>query len=319
MASQQARQHVVTIVVNPCSGRGRAARLLPQVTRALQDALPGSEIRVRRTRHYSDARESAVAAVAASQPPEPGQRPDVLVMMGGDGMASLGLNACAGSHVQLGVIPAGTGDDFARGVQIPRDPLKAAAAIASGHTRRIDLLLASGEIAGGVDQRYVGSVVSSGYDARVNERVNRSRLNLGRASYASAVLLEIARLKPLNYRLTIDGEYHEVPAILVGVGNAGFVGGGIHLCPKADPADGLLDITLIGPVSRWTLIRFFPLLFRGDFVHHPAITLLRGREVLLDGDGLVPMADGESLGEVPLRLTCEPKILEILVGADHAD
>lgn len=318
MASQQPRQHVVTIVVNPRSGRGRAARLLPQVTRALGDALPGSDIRVVRTRHYSDARESAAAAVAASLPPEPGQRPDVLVMMGGDGMASLGMNACAGSHVQLGVIPAGTGDDFARGVQIPRDPLQAAAAIASGRTRRIDLLLARGEITDGAEQRFVGSVVSSGYDARVNERVNRSRLNLGSASYASAVLLEIAKLKPLNYRLTIDGEYREVPAILVAVGNAGFVGGGIHICPNADPADGLLDITLIGPVSRWTLIRFFPQLFRGDFVHHPAITLLRGREVLLDGDGLVPMADGESLGEAPLRLSCEPGVLEILVGEDHA-
>ena len=319
MASQQPRQHVVTIVVNPRSGRGRAARLLPQVTRAMGEALPDSEIKVLQTRSYGDARARTLAAVAQSLPPEPGRRPDVLVTMGGDGMASLGMNACAGSHVQLGVIPAGTGDDFARGVGIPRDPLRAATAIASGLTRRIDLTLARGEIAGGLQQRYIGSVVSSGYDAKVNYRVTQSRFNFGSLSYASAVLLEMAHLKPLNYRLTIDGEYREMPAVLAAIGNAGFIGGGVHICPQADPADGLLDVTLIGPVSRWTLVRLFPLLYRGKFVDHPAITFLRAREVLLDGDGLVPMADGELLGEAPLRLTCEPNVLEILVGEEFAD
>lgn len=316
MASLQSRPHVVTIIVNPRSGRGRAARLLPQVSAQLASALPHSQLRVVRTRNYADARERAYATVAASEPPQAGERPDVLVMMGGDGMASLGLNACAGTHVQLGVIPAGTGDDFARGVGIPRDPLAAARAVGSGLTRRIDLTLAAGQIADGSQQRYVGSVVSSGYDARVNHRVNHGRLNLGSVSYASAVLLEIAKLDPINYRLTIDGKYREEQAILVAVGNAGYVGGGIHLCPQADPADGLLDLTLIGPVSRLTLIRLFPLLFRGDFISHPAITHLRATEVLLDGDELVPMADGEDLGKAPLRLTCEPGVLEICVGGE---
>lgn len=313
--AHRSRPHVVTIIVNPRSGRGRAARLLPFVTDALFQAMPDSQIRVVRTRDYADARERAFATVAASQPPAAGERPDVLVMMGGDGMASLGLNACAGSHVQLGVIPAGTGDDFAYGVGIPREPGQAAAAIASGITRRIDLTLATGDIADGSTSRYVGSVVSSGYDAKVNHRVNHGRLNLGAASYGSAVLLEMAQLKPLNYRLVIDGEPLETRAVLVAVGNAGYVGGGIHLCPNADPADGLLDLTVIGPVSRFTLVRLFPLLFRGTFVDHPAITHLRAREVLLDGDGLVPMADGEDLGLTPLRLTCEPGVLEVLVGA----
>lgn len=313
----QTRSHVVTIVVNPRSGRGRAARLLPQVTAELATAMPDAEIRVIRTRDYTDAQERTRATVAASTPPQPGQRPDVLAMMGGDGMASLGLNACAGSHVQLGVIPAGTGDDFARGVGVPLDPIAATRAIASGLSRRIDLTLARGQIAGGHDQRYVGSIVSSGYDARVNYRVNHGRLNLGSASYASAVLTEIAQLKPLDYRLVIDGQPRELPAVLVAVGNAGYAGGGIHLCPTADPADGLLDLTIIGPVSRWTLIRVFPQLFRGQFVSHPAIEYVQAREVLLDGTGLVPMADGEDLGTAPLRLTCEPGVLEVLVGGQH--
>ncbi|GAA2182704.1 YegS/Rv2252/BmrU family lipid kinase [Brooklawnia cerclae] len=314
MSSIEPRQRVVTIVVNPRSGRGRAGRLLPRVVAALDEAMPDAVVRVIRTRDYADARERTVGVVASAAPPAPGSQPDVLVMMGGDGMASLGLNACAGSHVQLGIIPAGTGDDFARGVGIPRRPLAAAAAIAAGRTRRIDLTLARGAIAGGGDRRYIGSVVSSGYDARVNYRVNHARLNLGSASYASVVLSEIAHLVPLDYRLVVDGTVREEPAVLVAIGNAGYIGGGVHICPDADPADGLLDVTLIKPVSRMTLVRLFPQLYRGDFVHHPAIERFRAREVVLDGDGLIPMADGEELGQAPLRLTCEPGVLEVLVG-----
>ena len=313
----QTRSHVVTIVVNPRSGRGRAGRLLPRVTAELTEAMPDAEIRVIRTRHYADAQERTRSVVAASTPPAPGQRPDVLAMMGGDGMASLGLDACAGSHVQLGIIPAGTGDDFARGVGVPLDPLAATRAIASGIGRRIDLMLARGQIAGGADQRYVGSIVSSGYDAKVNYRVNHGRFNMGSASYASAVLTEMAQLKPIDYRLVIDGEPLEIPAVLIAVGNAGYAGGGIHLCPSADPTDGLLDLTIIGPVGRWTLIRAFPSLFRGEFVKHPAVSYRQAREVLLDGDGLVPMADGEDLGQAPLRLSCEPGVLEVLGGGAH--
>lgn len=315
----ESRQRVVTIVVNPRSGRGRAGSLLPKVVAMLDEAMPDARVRVIRTRDYADARERSFGAVAASAPPDPGRPPDILVMMGGDGMASLGLNACAGTHVQLGIIPAGTGDDFARGVGIPRRPLDAAAVVAAGHTRRIDLTLARGAIAGGGDHRYVGSVVSSGYDARVNYRVNHVRLNLGSASYASAVLSEMAHLVPLNYRLTIDGVRREEPAVLVAVGNAGYIGGGVHICPEADPADGLLDVTFVRPVGRMTLVRLFPLLYRGNFVHHRAIEQFRAHEVLLDGDGLIPMADGEELGAVPLRLTCEPGALEVLVAEGAPD
>ncbi|WP_341728610.1 diacylglycerol kinase family protein [Brooklawnia sp.] len=306
------RQHVVTIVVNPRSGRGLADRLLPRVRARLQAGLPDSDVRVVRTESYDDARKQARAAVAHSAPAEDGGRPDLLVMMGGDGMANLGLNACAGSHVQLGIIPIGTGDDFARGVGIPRRLGKAVQAIIAGRTKTIDLSLVTGELTGGEQQRYVGSIVSTGYDAKVNHRVNHARIR----SYAWALLAEMAELRPLNYRLTIDGEQLDTRAVLVAVGNAGYAGGGVHLCPAADVTDGLLDVMLIGPVSRWTLIRLFPLLFRSGFVRHPAITQLRAREVIVDGDGLVPMADGEDLGTAPLRISCRPGVLTIVVGDD---
>ena len=312
MAGVQRRRHVVTVVVNPRSGRGRATRLLPRVQAALQEGLPDSELRIMRTRSFDDARQLALAAVAQAAPAEAGRRPDVLVMMGGDGMASLGLNACAGSHIPLAIIPTGTGDDFARGVGIPRKPAEAVQAIITGHTKMIDLALVTGDLTDGHKQRYVGSVVSTGYDAKVNYRVNHAKVR----SYAWSLLAEMARLRPLNYRLKIDGRPLHTRAVIAAVGNAGYVGGGIHLCPAADVIDGLLDIMMIGPVSRWTLIRLFPLLFRPGFVKHPAITQLQAHEVIVDGDGLVPMADGEELGATPLRISCVPSALTIVVGND---
>lgn len=312
MTPVERRQHVVTIIVNPRSGRGKASRSLPRVRDHLQAGLPDSQIRVVQTSSYADAREQTRAAVAQAAAAQTGRRPDLLVVMGGDGMASLGLNACAGTHVQLGIIPTGTGDDFARGVGIPRTLDKAVAAIIAGRTKTIDLALVEGELTGGERRRYVGSIVSSGYDAKVNYRVNHSKIR----SYAWALLAEIAKLRPLNYRLTIDGERLEMRALLAAVGNAGYAGGGVHLCPAADVTDGMLDVMIIKPVSRWTLIRLFPMLFRSGFVQHPAVTQLRAREVIIDGDGLLPMADGEELGTVPLRVSVQPGVLTIVVGND---
>lgn len=316
MPTVSSRRPKLTIVVNPRSGRGRAGRLLPKVSAELIRCLPEVSLRVRRTTSYADAREQALQVVAEAAAPEPGQRPDILVMMGGDGMASLGINACANSHVQLGIIPAGTGDDFARGMGLPREPLAAARVVAAGVARQVDLALVSGDIADGSSQRYVGCIVSSGYDAKVNHRVNSTPHFLGQFNYGWAVLTEIAKLRALNYRVVIDGQPRELAAILIAVANAGYFGGGIHMCPNADPTDGLLDLTIIGPASRWDLIRLFPKLFRSDFIEHPAISYMRAKEVILDGDGLIPMADGEDLGSVPLRITSAPAVLSLLVGGE---
>ncbi|WIY83615.1 diacylglycerol kinase family protein [Propionimicrobium sp. PCR01-08-3] len=317
MAADPHRRQVVTLVVNPKAGRARAIHVLPKVEKALRNGLPDSQIRIVRATSYEDARNQANRAVADSTPPAEGGRPDVLVMVGGDGMAALGLNACAGSPVRLAVIPMGTGDDFVHGAGMPRKPMDAVQAIINGRTKFIDLSLVTGDIVGGDTQRYVGSIVSTGYDAMVNHRVNKMKVRFGTLSYAWALLAEMAELRPRNYRLVIDGERLETRAVIAAVGNAGYVGGGIHLTPAADVTDGLLDIMLIAPVSRWTLIRLFPLLFRTGFVKHPAITQRRAREVIVDGDDLVPMADGEELGRAPLRVRCEPGALTIVVGDDE--
>src|SRR5699024_10315992 len=136
---------------------------------------------------------------------------------GGDGMAHLGLNACAGTEATLAVIPAGTGNDFARGAGIPKSVTEAVEAIVTGTTRVMDL----SRLTNGGGPRYVGAVVSSGYDARVNRATNDIRLRFGALSYGWIALRELAAFEPLQYRLVVDGEVRELKAMMVAICNTG--------------------------------------------------------------------------------------------------
>ena len=291
-----------TLVVNPAAGRGRAHRLLTPVAEALRAGLPGVRLVVRETTGYEQARVACADAVASGT--------DALLVMGGDGMAHLGLNACASTGLPLAVLPAGTGNDFCRGVGLPTKWPEAVATIVAGGVRTIDLMAVEGATAsGGVE--YVGSILSTGFDEKVNHRANQLPISLGAPTYGYAVLYELRRFRPLRYRMVIDGVARELDAMLVAVGNAGVFGGGIRICPHADVADGLLDVTIVHAVGRGTLLRLFPELFTGSFVRHPRVERLRAREVVVDGDDLWSMADGEDLGRVPLTCRVVPGSLRI--------
>jgi diacylglycerol kinase (ATP) len=305
----------LTLVVNPEAGRGRARRLLPQLTGALVAGLPDANLHVHQATSFSDARLRCIQAVDQARPAVAGHRRDALVVMGGDGMMNLGLNAAAGTGVPLGLVAAGRGNDFCRGTGVPNDLAGAIRTIVAGHTRCIDLMEVTGHLLDGAERRWVGSIVSTGFDARVNQRSNRLRGNLGQLSYTWAALAELSRFEPLPYRLLIDGVPREQTAMFVAVGNAGVFGGGMRGCPDADVSDGLLDLTVVNPVSRATLLRLLPSMFSGRFVRDPAVELLRAREVVVDGEGLYGMADGEELGPVPLRLRAVPDMLTLFVPA----
>lgn len=305
----------LTLVVNPSAGRGRARRLLPNLVAGLVAGLPEANLRVHQATSFSDARLRCIEAVANARPAVEGHRRDALVVVGGDGMMHLGLNAAAGTDVPLGLVGAGRGNDFCRGVGVPNDLAGAVRTIVAGHTLRIDLMRASGRLVDGAEHRWVGSIVSTGYDARVNYRTNQLRWSLGQLSYSLAALAELSRFEPVAYRLEVDGVVREQTAMFIAVGNAGVFGGGMRVCPDADVTDGLLDLTVVNPVSRFTLLRLLPRMFDGGFVRDPAVERLRAREVVVDGEGLYGMADGEELGPVPLRLAAVPDALSVFVPA----
>lgn len=309
-----AKPRLMTLVVNERSGGGRAGRLLPKVLRTLRDQLPTVEVRVVSSTSWRDAEN--LLRLAALETREG----DAVLAMGGDGMAHLGLNACAGTDAVLGLIPAGTGNDFVRGIGMPRSVRQAVEAIVAGHIQRVDLTRIRNPL---FTERYVGAVLSTGYDARVNRATNENRLRLGGLSYGYLALRELARFQPLRYRLNIDGEKRELDAMLVAVCNTGVFGGGMKISPEADPTDGLLDVTIVHPVSRGLLLRLLPEMYSGTFVRNSAVEQFQASQIEISGPDLFVMGDGEELGEVPVRAEVAPGVLRVYTpngqAPDHED
>jgi diacylglycerol kinase (ATP) len=249
-----------------------------------------------------DACHAAVAGGAAA-----------LVAVGGDGTVHTALQAVAGTRVPLGIVAAGTGNDFATEVGLSGQPLDAAtavaAAFAAGRTRAVDL--AQMHSADG-RHRWYGAVLAAGFDAVVNERANAMRFPRGPRRYDLAIVAELARLRPRRYTLRLDGVAHVLDAVLVAVGNTASYGGGMRICPAADPTDGLLDVVIAGAVGRVTLMRIKPRVYRGSHVDHPMVTTFRARTVELECDGIIGYADGERAFPLPVTVSCVPGALTVL-------
>lgn len=299
-----ARRRLLTVVCNQKSGGGRAGRALPKVLARLRAGVHDAELHVVASSTYEEARDLTRAAALTAQPG------DVIAVMGGDGMAHLGLNACAGTAATLAVIPAGTGNDFARGAGIPSSISESVEALVRGKSRVIDL----SRLTNAAGSRYIGAVVSSGYDARVNRATNDMRLRLGSLSYGYVALRELASFSPMTYRITVDGQYRELEAMLIAVANLGIFGGGMHVAPDYDATDGFLDLTIVGAASRAKLLRLLPAFYSGKFVADPIVERLRARRVEIDGDDMFVMGDGEEMGPVPAVVEIAPGALRVIVA-----
>jgi diacylglycerol kinase (ATP) len=292
----------IRLVVNPSAGKGRALEVLPQVAGTLRDG--GADLHILLSRDFAE------AGALTRQAVDDGV--DVLAVMGGDGMMHLGINTVAAQHFSgsrrtaLGLIPGGTGNDLCRGIGLnPQDAVAAAAVIATGETRVIDLAR--------VGDTYVGAVIGTGFDALVNRRANQMPWPRGSARYAIAVMAELRVFSPLHYRLTLDGQVREMEAMLVAIGNTSSYGGGMLICPRADPYDGLLDVTIIHPIGRLKLLRLFPEMYSGTFVRDSCVELLQVREVTVEGPGLVGFGDGEMIAAAPLTVCSVPQALPVFV------
>jgi diacylglycerol kinase (ATP) len=292
----------VTLVVNPSAGKGRAQEMLPHVAGRFRDA--GLDLEILLSRDFGEARQMSSDAVASGV--------DVLAVMGGDGMMHLGVNTCAPEHLTggrptaLGLIPAGTGNDLCRGVGLdPADPVAAAGVIAGGRTAPIDLMR--------VNARFVGAVLATGFDALVNGRANAWSWPKGSMRYPLATLMELRVFSPLRYRLSIDGQVRELDAMFVAIGNTACYGGGMRICPDANPTDGMLDVTIIHPVSRLKLLRLLPLMYSGRFAKDRCVERMQAREITVEGPGLVGYGDGELISAAPLRVSVVPRAVPLCV------
>ena len=296
-------QNDIAVLANPAAGRGRHRGLLSAVLERLGAA--GRTVRLLDA-HTSEQAETACHAAVADGIA-------TLVAVGGDGTVHQALQAVAGKPVCFGVVPAGTGNDFADGVGVSADPLRAAEGIAAaareGRTTAVDLARAVGPEG---EVRWFGVVLAAGFDAIVNERANRMRWPRGPRRYDLAIVLEMARLRAYHYDLELDGVNRSFDGVLVAVGNCPSYGGGLRICPDADPGDGLLDIVVAAPLGRAALARLKPRLRRGTHVTDPRVTAYRARHVRLGATGIIGYADGERIGPLPLDVSCVPGAVRLL-------
>jgi len=293
----------IAVLANPRAGRGRHRGLLPGVLQRLEAA--GRPVRLLTAQSGEEAEKACHRAVADGA--------GSLVVVGGDGTVHQALPAVAQRPVGFGVVPAGTGNDFAACTGVPEDPFAAAEAIAAALRDRRDHRVDLGRAVGADGEvRWFGAVLAAGFDAIVNERANRMRWPRGRRRYDVAMLLETARLQPRVYALELDGVDHGFEGTLVAVGNCASYGGGLRIVPDADPADGLLDIVVAAPLGRAALARLKPRLRHGTHVTDPRVSTFRARQVRLHADGIIAYADGERLGPLPLEVTCVPGAVRLL-------
>jgi len=225
-----------------------------------------------------------------------------VVVVGGDGMVHAAINKIRDNPI--GIIPAGTGNDFARALGLElNDPIKTIKKIISAGTELIDL--------GKVGNEYFAAICSTGFDSIVNERANRLKWPRGKMKYNIAMLLELPRFKPKSYEIVIDGKPIKTQAMLIAIANGLSYGGGMKVCPEAQIQDGLLDIMILAPVSKFEFVRIFPSVFKGLHVNHPAVSIVQGRSIQITADA-VGYADGERIGDLPLNVSISPNRMKVL-------
>jgi diacylglycerol kinase (ATP) len=288
--------HEIALLTNPTSGKGRGA----QARGAVLERLRGTGLTVRDL----SGRDADEALDLARQAVQDGV--DALVVVGGDGIVHLGVQAVAETGTALGIIPAGSGNDVARYFDLPRkDPLAAADVVIRATTRQVDLARSG--------SKYFATVLAAGFDALVNERANRMTWPKGQMRYNLATLAELRVFKPLHYTLDLDGRQLTLDAMLVAVGNGPSFGGGLRITEGALLDDGMLDVVVIKPMSRGSLVRTYPKLFKGTHVTHPQYEHHLARAVTVASPGITTYADGERFGELPLTVECAPGALTVYV------
>lgn len=286
----------IALLTNPTSGRGAGARTAAIALPRLQEA--GFHVHLLEGRDGCEARDLARKAVEDDGV-------ESLVVVGGDGMVHLVTQVLAGKRTNLGVIPAGTGNDVARYVGIPRnDPQAAADVVVGSHVRTIDL--------GRVGGTYFATVLASGFDSKVNERADSMRWPRGRMRYNLAAVAVLRDFQPLPYTLHLDGVERRLEAMLVAVGNGPSFGGGLRIAHGAEIDDGMLDVVIIKPMNRTELLRTYPKLYTGRHVTRPQYERHRVRSVTLAAPDVIAYADGERIGALPLTIEVAPDALRVL-------
>jgi YegS/Rv2252/BmrU family lipid kinase len=295
-------------LVNPASSNGSTGRRWPELARrAAAAGLDGATLFSERQGHLAElAREAALDGA------------ELLVVVGGDGSVNEVVNGLAGlgRQPEVAVVPRGTGWDFSRTFGIPRKIDDAVQIALQGDVRTIDLGRASYRAWDGSDATaWFANVASAGMSGAIAKRANETTKALGgKASYLWATFAVFSGWEATEIEVAVDGERRAGPMFDVVIANGRFFGGGLEICPEAEPDDGLFDVLTIGDVTKRDLVQTMPKMYRGTHLPHPKAELLRGSSVTVTSETPLPIElDGEQPGTTPVTFEVTAGALRLRV------
>jgi YegS/Rv2252/BmrU family lipid kinase len=285
----------LALIANPVAGGGRGRKALGAACGELERR--GVRFRALTSESAAHAQELARAVADAGR--------EAVAAVGGDGHVGSIAGVLRETETELAVIPAGRGNDLARVLGIPTDPVGAVELALEGKARPLDV--------GEVDGAPFLGIASLGFDSDANRIANESRLR-GSAVYLYAALRALASWRPARFEVAVDGEHHEFTGYSVAVANSKAYGGGMMLVPHAELDDRLLDVLLVHEHSRLRALAMMPRVFRGAHVGDPHVEFLKGATVEVRADRpFTVYADGDPIGELPATVRVAARQVRVIV------
>jgi len=300
----------IKVIVNPAAGAGKTVKKWPHIKQEFEQL--GVDFDYELTQAPGHGIDLANSAVAKGY--------EVVVSVGGDGTLNEivnGLHHAGGlEHVAIAIVNTGTGADYIRTLGIPRQYKQACRRVASPQGKiTVDLGIAEYVNKGKPAKRLFVNFAGLGFDAEIVRATTEKFKALGdMPSYLMGLLTTLFTYENRDVTLVIDGQFGTRKVCTVLLNNGKYAGGGMLPAPGADPGDGFFDVLVIDDMTKPDLLISLPRIYRGTHLTHPKVTLTRARAVEVQPSvNMAVQADGELLGEAPVRFTIMPAALTILV------
>ena len=283
---------VIALLLNSSAGSGKASKHLEQIMNRFD--FHGHSIEVLSPNSLQETKRVVSESNA-----------ERIIVVGGDGSLHYAVNATVETGRTLGLIPLGTGNDAAKALNISSRNIEESVDRCLEDPITIDLIKS--------DSQYFITSCIAGFPAQVNSRANSMQFPKGKSRYTIATLTELKNLEPLCCKLVIDNNEIEMNAMAITVANTPYFGGGMKICPEADPADGMLDICVLGEITRTNLLYLFGKIRKGTHVGAAEVSMYRARSITIEAQGAL-RADGEPFKSLPTSMEVKSDAL-LIAGA----
>ncbi|GAA0459455.1 diacylglycerol kinase family protein [Alkalibacillus silvisoli] len=290
-------------IVNQKSGSGRALKVWYHVESILWEREVDYEVSFTQSPNHAT---QLVQQIINS-------KVKAIIIVGGDGTVHEVINGLQGSKTPLGIIPAGSGNDFCRGMGIPSHYKEALERILKNDKKLIDV--------GRINDKIFATIAGIGFDGKIAQVTSTSKfkrlfsvIKIGSIPYILNMFKVLLYYKPINVNLNIDTNHVKHEKVwLIAIANTPFYAGGMKICPEAKNNDDLFDICIVKGVSKWGLLRIFPSVFKGKHIDHPAVVTYKGKSLkIVSSNPMVAHGDGEVIGQTPFNIKVLPSLIYIL-------